>query len=94
MTPLTIGARQVRLPRQAREAIAQHRDVRVEFHDTPRFVIMHPDDYAMVAPLLERTRRGFPVPVTELLDDDDFAIIEELRHEDEGLDEGVLGSWG
>ena len=94
VTPLAIGARQVRLPPQVREAIAQHRDVRVEFHDAPRFVIMHPDDYAMVVPLLERARRGLPVPVTDLLDEDDFAILEELRNEDEGLDEGILGAWG
>lgn len=93
MTPLVVQATEVRIPPRAREAIERHREVRVLAHDTPRYVIMHPDDYALVIPVLERARRGLPVPITDLLDDDDFAMLEEYDRDDRDLAEGVLESW-
>ena len=93
MTPLVVQATEVRIPPRARKAIERHREVRVLAHDTPRYVIMHPDDYALVSPLLERVRRGLPVPITDLLDDDDFALLDEYNREDHDLAEGVLESW-
>ena len=40
----TIRAEDVRIPRDAREAVARHERVVVVNHERPAFVIMHPDD--------------------------------------------------
>jgi hypothetical protein len=37
--------------------------------------VLHADDYAVVEALLARHRRGLPVPVAELLTDDDFEVF-------------------
>ena len=85
MTPFTINASSVRLPEDARAALENHRDVQVVAHRRPRYVLVNADDYALISPLLDRVRRGAPLPIEDLLDDDDFAIIAELEAEDEGL---------
>lgn len=46
----TIRAEEVRIPRQAREAVARHERVVVVNHERPAFVIMHPDDAAAGSP--------------------------------------------
>ncbi len=52
----TIKAEQVRIPRDAREAIARHEDVVVVNRERPTFVIVHPDDRAPVGPAIARGR--------------------------------------
>ena len=89
MTPFTINASSVRLPEDARAALENHRDVQVVSHRRPRYVLVNADDYALISPLLDRVRRGAPVPIEDLLDDD-FAIVAELEAEDEGLLFGAL----
>ena len=89
MTPFTINAGSVRLPEDARAALENHRDVQVVAHRRPRYVLVNADDYALISPLLDRVRRGAPVPIEDLLDDD-FAIVAELEAEDEGLLFGAL----
>jgi hypothetical protein len=54
----TIRAEEVRIPRQAREAVARHERVVVVNHERPTFVIMHPDDAAADSPT---ARRGRPL---------------------------------
>ena len=90
MTPFTINASRVRLPEDARAALENYRDVQVVAHRRPRYVLVNADDYALISPLLDRVWRGAPVPIEDLLDDDDFAIIAELEAEDEGLLFGAL----
>lgn len=41
---LSIRAEDVRIPREAREAVARHEPVRVLSHGQPAFTIIHPDD--------------------------------------------------
>ena len=67
--------------------------MQVVAHRRPRYVLVNADDYALISPLLDRVRRGAPVPIEDLLDDDDFAIIAELEAEDEGLLCGALEAW-
>jgi hypothetical protein len=93
MTALIVPGRDVRLPPRARDAVACHRPVEVRNHDKPVYYVLHADDYAVVEPLLERHHRGLPVPVTELLTDDDFAVLAEERDLDAGLDAGILATW-
>jgi hypothetical protein len=50
----TIKADEIRIPRRAREAVAQHEAVTVMNRERPAFVIVNPDDHGDVAP----SRRG------------------------------------
>jgi len=50
----TVKADEVRIPRRAREAVAQHEEVVVLNRERPAFVIVHPDDHRRALP----TRRG------------------------------------
>lgn len=93
MTSVSVPGREVRLPPKAREAVAHRKPVEVRHHDKPAYYVLHADDYALVEPLLERRHRGLPVPVTELLTDDDFAVLDEERRLDSGLDRGIVSSW-
>jgi PHD/YefM family antitoxin component YafN of YafNO toxin-antitoxin module len=91
MTTVTVPASQVRVPNEAREAVNQREPVTVMSHQRSQYVILHPDDYALVSPILECNRAGRPISVERLLTDDDFAIMrEELS---DAADEGVLESW-
>ena len=67
MTPFTINASSVRLPEDARAALENHRDVQVVSHRRPRYVLVNADDYALISPLLDRVRRGAPMPIEDLL---------------------------
>jgi len=91
MSTTTVRAGDVRLPREAREALEQREPVTVTDRDRPAFVILHPDDYAYASPLLERRRQGLPIPVERLLTEDDFAIIREESLD--AIDDGILESW-
>jgi hypothetical protein len=93
MTTVIVPGRQVRLPANAREAVASHRTVEVRNHDKPVYYVIHADDYAVVEHLLQRHRRGLPVPVTDLLTDEDFAVLAEERDLDAGFDAGILAAW-
>jgi hypothetical protein len=42
----TVKGEEVRIPRRAREAVAQHEEVVVLNRERPAFVIVHPDDHA------------------------------------------------
>lgn len=53
----TIKAEEVRIPRRARDAVAQHEEVVVLNRERPAFVIVHPDDRGHVVP----ARRGRPL---------------------------------
>lgn len=93
MANLIVPGRDVRLPPKARDAVARHRPVEVRNHDKPAYYVLHADDYAVVEHLLRRHHRGLPVPVTELLSDDDFAVLAEERDLDAGLDTGIVAAW-
>lgn len=90
---VVVPSKDVRLPRQAREAVAKHRPVEVRSHDKPAYYVLHADDFAVVEALLARHQRGFPVPVGELLTEDDFEVLAEEHALDAGLDHGILASW-
>lgn len=53
----TIRGEQVRIPRQAREAVADHEKVIVLNRERPAFVIIHPDDDEKTT----RVKRGRPL---------------------------------
>jgi hypothetical protein len=53
----TIKAEEIRIPRLAREAIADHEEVVVVNRERPVFVIVHPDDHGRTA----ASRRGRPL---------------------------------
>lgn len=89
---VTVAGREVRLPRAARDAVSRHYRVEVRNHDKPAFFVLHADDYALVEPILDRHRRGLPVPVADLLTDDDFAVLAEERERDQGLDIGIMAA--
>ncbi len=91
--PLVVFGRDVRLPSQARQAVALKRSVEVRAHDKAAFFVLHPDDYAIVEATLARHREGRPIPVAELLTDDDFAIMNEDRVDDAEINIGILASW-
>lgn len=90
---IRVPGRDVRLPRQARDAVSRHCRVEVSNHGKPAFFVLHADDYALVEPILDRHRRGLPVPVADLLTDDDFAVLAEERERDRGLDAGIMAAW-
>ncbi len=91
MTMVTVPASSVRVPPEARDALEQHEPVTVVTHKRSQYVILHPDDFAVVAPMLERYRSGRPIPVEELLTEDDLAILRE--ESDEAPDVGILEYW-
>ena len=94
MSTMTVRAGDVRLPREAREAVDQREPVTVTDHDRPAFVILHPDDYAYASPLLERRRQGLPVPIERLLTDEDLAVIAmDASDDDDAVAEGIQESW-
>jgi len=90
---VSITGSEIRLPEQAREALERREHVSVEVHRRPRWVVLPAEDYELVRPLFERRRRGKPIPVSQLLDDDDLAIIEYERERDAGVAWDVLESW-
>jgi hypothetical protein len=53
----TIKADEMRIPRRAREAVAQHEKVIVMNRERPAFVILHPDDQGEA----RVSRRGRPL---------------------------------
>jgi hypothetical protein len=53
----TVKAEDVRIPRQAREAVSRHEEVVVLNRERPVFVIVHPDDRSPGA----APRRGRPL---------------------------------
>lgn len=57
MSMATLKAEDVRIPRRAREALAQHEEVVVFNRERPAYVIVHPDDRGRAA----GGRRGRPL---------------------------------
>jgi hypothetical protein len=53
----TIKAEEIRIPRRAREAVAQHEEVVVFNRERPAYVIIHPDDHGRSA----ASSRGRPL---------------------------------
>jgi hypothetical protein len=53
----TLKAEEIRIPRRAREAVAQHEEVVVFNRERPTYVIVHPDDRGRAA----ASRRGRPL---------------------------------
>lgn len=93
MNTIDVPASNVRVPALARQALAAHQVVEVTSHGTTSIVMIHPDDFVSVRPILERRRRGLPVPIDELLDDDDFALLAEIRAGDGAEPVGIAPSW-
>ncbi len=93
MSTITVRAGDVRLPRAAREALDQREPVTVTEHDRPAYVILHPDEYAFASPLLERRRRGLPIPIERLLTDEDLAVIAMDASDDDPVGDGIVESW-
>jgi PHD/YefM family antitoxin component YafN of YafNO toxin-antitoxin module len=54
----TVNAEEVRIPREAREAVAGHEEVVVLNRERPVFVIVNPEDFRLVA---AEPRRGRPL---------------------------------
>jgi hypothetical protein len=52
-----LKADEIRIPRRAREAVAQHEEVVVFNRERPAFVIVHPDDHGRTP----ASRRGRPL---------------------------------
>jgi PHD/YefM family antitoxin component YafN of YafNO toxin-antitoxin module len=93
MSETVVSASEVRIPNAAREALARHHAVVVQNHGRAALYMIHPDDYDAVSGLLERRRRGQPVSVDQLLDDDDFNLLRDEREADRGLAQGIVESW-
>jgi PHD/YefM family antitoxin component YafN of YafNO toxin-antitoxin module len=93
MTTTTVRAGDVRLPREAREALDQREPVTVTDRDRPAYVILHPDDYAYASPILERRRRGLPVSIERLLTDEDFVVLALSNDDDDFVANGIVESW-
>jgi hypothetical protein len=85
MTTMIIKSADVRVPKEARQAVAEHRPVEVRVHDRAEYVLVNARDFAFVRPMLERRLAGRPVPVEDLLTDDDFEILAAERAADSGL---------
>lgn len=79
---MRINSREVRVPKQARNAVANHKPVEVLVHDRPEYVLVNARDFALVSPILDRRLAGRPVPVEDVLTDDDFEILAEERAAD------------
>jgi len=90
---LRIDAKHLRVPKRARDAVSEHRPVEVLSRAKPAYVLLHPEDYALVETIIDRRRRGLPVSIEDLLTEDDFAILAEEHEADGGLDSGILASW-
>ena len=71
----TVPATQVRIPPEAKEALVRDEPVVVVKHDRPSFVLISADAYALVSHLLERYRAGLPVPIEELLTEEDLEVF-------------------
>jgi len=93
MAETVLSASSVRIPNAGREALARHQPVLVQSHGRAVLYMIHPDDYEAVSGLLERRRRGHPVPVEELLDDEDFDLLREERAGDQDLAQGIVEGW-
>ena len=91
MADVTVSASSVRVPPQVRAAVNQREAVTVVSHHRSQYVILHPDDYAVVSPMLERYRAGRPIPVERFHTDDDFAILRDETSD--AADEGILEHW-
>ena len=76
-----------------RTGVEQREPVTVTDHDRPAYVILHPDDYAYASPLLERRRRGLPVPIERLLTDEDYLVIAMDESDDDAIADGIQESW-
>jgi PHD/YefM family antitoxin component YafN of YafNO toxin-antitoxin module len=93
MSETVISASDVRIPNVGRDAIARHNPVVVQSHGRAVLYMIHPAEYEAVSALLERRRRGQPVAVDELLDDEDFLLLREERAADRDLAEGIVEGW-
>jgi PHD/YefM family antitoxin component YafN of YafNO toxin-antitoxin module len=93
MSETVISASDVRIPNAGREALARHQAVVVQSHGRPVLYMIHPAEYEAVSGLLERRRRGQPVSVDELLDEEDFTLLRDERAADRDLAEGIVEGW-
>jgi PHD/YefM family antitoxin component YafN of YafNO toxin-antitoxin module len=70
-----IPATQVRVPPEAKDALARNEPVVVMKHERPSFVLISADAYALVGHLLDRQRAGQPVPIEDLLTEEDLEVL-------------------
>ncbi|HLH14041.1 MAG TPA: hypothetical protein VKV16_04575 [Solirubrobacteraceae bacterium] len=54
----TVKADEVRIPRRARDAVANHEEVVVLNRERPAFLIVHPDDHRRAVPIRQSRRLG------------------------------------
>jgi PHD/YefM family antitoxin component YafN of YafNO toxin-antitoxin module len=92
MTTMTVAAGRVRVPQDVREAVERHSPVTVTDRDKSAYVILHPEDFALVSPLLEKRRRGQPIPIERLLTAEDLEIL-SMDDDDDAAGAGILESW-
>lgn len=92
MTDITVPAARVRVPEDVRRAVERRSPVTVTDRDRSAYVILHPADYALVSPMLEQRRRGFPIPIEQLLTADDLAVM-AMDDDDDVVADGILESW-
>jgi len=80
----TVPATQVRIPPEAKEALVRDEPVVVVKHERPSFVLISAEAYALVSHLLERYRAGLPIPIEDLLTDEDLQVFALERAADGG----------
>ncbi len=93
MSEMIISASEMRIPNAARVSLTRHQTVVVQSHGHAVLYMIHPAEYEAVSGLLERRRRGQPVSVDELLDEEDFTLLREERAADRDLAEGITEGW-
>lgn len=93
MDSIDVPASAMRIAPEARRALAAHRVVEITSHGSTSIVMLHPDDFARVRPMLQRQQLGLPVPIEDLLDDDDFSLLADLRADDGGVGVTTEPSW-
>jgi PHD/YefM family antitoxin component YafN of YafNO toxin-antitoxin module len=71
----TVPATQVRIPPEAKDALVRDEPVMVVKHERLSFVLISPDAYTLVSHILERYRAGLPVPIEELLTEEDLQVF-------------------
>jgi hypothetical protein len=83
----TVKAEDLRIPRNVREAVAQHGEVLVVNRERPAYAIVHPDDLPSARPV-DRPRRSLQDALSMLAQsafpDPDFAADMEAVRESVG----------
>jgi hypothetical protein len=74
-----IKAEEMRIPRRAREAVAQHEPVVVFNRERPAYVIVHPDDHGQAVVSRHGRRLGEALALLAQAAPPDAAFVEDLE---------------